>query len=674
MKKKVLIVLISFFLISFSVKGKKEDLEFKNYHTPKDINKIMKDIAGSNKKISKLYEIAESAGGNKVYIIEIGPEVGKIKKTFPAIFVASNFSGINMLSSEASVFLMKDLIEKPEHRKDKTWYILPEGNPDAAWNFFKKPLLKDSRNMKPFNDDKDDRTDEDGFEDLNGDGLISKMRLKHPEGEYIPVEGEKRLMKKADPVKGEKGVYKIYTEGLDNDGDGKFNEDGKGGVDISRNFPHLFKFFTKTGGYWSGSESEVYNLFKFIFSHKEIAMTITLGETNFCMIPPRGGRKGQVDYTKIKIPKRMGKFLNVDVEKSYSMKEIMEIVKKIVPQGFEVSESMVASFLGLGAVVNPLKNDLKFYKEISEEYKKYLKKVKHEKKRLDPPKAKDGSFELWSYYHLGLPTFTMDFWTLPKIENKKKLSDITPEKLEKMTKEEFLAMGKDKINSFLKSSGAPENIKADFIINAVKSGQMTPKKIAGFLKKMPEKKDSKGGKPEERSLLSFSDKNLGGKGFTDWKKFKHPTLGNVEIGGAVPYAAIVPPPEMIKELLNKQVPFIFELTKKISEIKIKSIKIKNLGAGLYEVKVWIENRGYLPYPTEMGKKNGMVSPVVVTLSGKGIKFIEGRKRSLIKNIGGLGTKMVKWLVFSKYPVKAQIKSETKMASRDIRSVVLGGEK
>ena len=32
-------------------------------------------------------------------------------------------------------------------------------------------------------------------------------------------------------------------------------------------------------------------------------MTVTFGESNFCLVPPRGGRKGEADFTKIKIPK-----------------------------------------------------------------------------------------------------------------------------------------------------------------------------------------------------------------------------------------------------------------------------------------------------------------------------------------------------------------------------------
>jgi hypothetical protein len=48
--------------------------------------------------------------------------------------------------------------------------------------------------------------------------------------------GGPRLMKKADGSKGEKGVWKLYSEGLDNDGDGRMNEDGEGYVDPNRNW------------------------------------------------------------------------------------------------------------------------------------------------------------------------------------------------------------------------------------------------------------------------------------------------------------------------------------------------------------------------------------------------------------------------------------------------------
>ncbi len=84
--------------------------------------------------------------------------------------------------------------------------------------------------------------------------------------------------------------------------------------------------------------------------------------------------------------------------------------------------------------MNPLEEDLKFYKELSDRYKEFLKANKLDAKRLEPPQPKDGSFELWSYYHLGVPVFSMDLWTLPEVKaEEKEKSGITPESLEAMT-------------------------------------------------------------------------------------------------------------------------------------------------------------------------------------------------------------------------------------------------
>ncbi len=674
MIKKLSIVSIILFFLFPMIPAETVNLNLASYHNPKEINGFMKNISRMNKKITKLHELAISPGGNALTILEIFPLAGK-NANVPAVFVSANFSGVNLISSEAAIYLINQLVKDKEKRKNRRWYILPIGNPDAAWRYFKKPLYTDKRNGTLVNDDMDDAVDEDGYEDLNGDGYITMMRKKDPEGKYIPVPGNPDLLKKADWSKGEKGIYKLYTEGIDNDGDGKYNEDVPGGVDVSVNFPHLFKSFNKTSGRWPGSEPEIYNLFKFIFSHKDIAMTINFGETNFCFNPPKGGRKGSVDYSKIKIPKKIAKFFNADPDKTYSMKTIMMMVKKVIPSGMEVSESMVASFLGLGAVVNPVKDDLKFYNKISEDYKKFIKKAKISLKRISPSKAKDGSFELWSYYHLGIPSFSMDFWTLPKVEKKKsKKPEITAEKLENMSKDDFLALGKDKINAFLKSSGAPKNIKAEFLINAVKNGMMTPKKMAQFMKKMSKNGNKQGGNPKDLALLSFNKKVLKGKGFAKWREFDHPALGKVEIGGKIPFADIIPPANMIKDLIVPQIPFVYTLSDKIAKIKIEKTEIKSLGSGLYRLKVTVANYGYLPYPTAMGMKNKRITPIVVSIKGKSFKIIEGHRRLFIAGLKGMSSGSVKWLLYSSKPVKIKIESFTDNATNDIKFVYIGGGK
>lgn len=647
------------------------------YRSPSEVNKILKTTTASHAKITKLHQIAVSPGGTPVFLVEAGPEAGQVKKTLPAVFIAANLEGTVPVSTEAALFLLQAVVDQPGVRKDKTWYILPVGNPDAAARYFQKPLYKDSRSGRPYNDDMDDRTDEDGAEDLDGNGIVTMMRVKDPEGTWMTVPGQPLLMKNADWTKGEKGVYKLYIEGIDNDGDGEYNEDGPGGVDIGVNFPHLFKPFTKSGGPWAGSEEETYNLFKFIYDHPEIAVTVAFGETNFCMVPPRSGRQGSVDLSKIKIPERIAKRFNVDPQKTFTMKEIMEMVKKRVPAGMEVTESMVAGFLGLGAAVNPQPEDLKFYKEISEEYKEFLKKKGLGDERLEPAPAKDGSFELWAYYHLGLPSFTLDFWTLPKLkEEKKEGAEITPEKLETMSNDEFLALGEEKIAAFLKSSGAPPNIKAEMVISGLKGGMMTTKRMAEMLRQVGSKKPGaeEGVDPVEKALLDFSDKQLEGKGFIPWKPFPHPTLGEVEIGGEVPYASNTPPVEMLDKLLEAQVPWVFELVNKAARVKIAKTDVKSLGAGLYRVKVWVENTGYLPYPTAMGKRNERIRPVVLSLKGTDFEIMEGKKRALIKEIPGGGVEPVQWVlhVKSEKPLTLDLEVSTFNAWSDSGKIVLGG--
>jgi hypothetical protein len=650
-------------------------LAFDRYHSPAEIQQALAGICRANAKLAELIPVASSPGGNPVSMIYIGPEAGSRDKKLPAILVAANLEGTLPLASEAALFLARTILEKPEARQDKGWYILPLGNPDAAANYFSRPLAQDSRNRRPHNDDMDDREDEDGAEDLDGNGIITMMRAQDPEGEWLPLEGEARLMKKADPAKGEKGIFKLYSEGVDNDGDGRYNEDGPGGVNIGVNFPHLFRFFKESGGSWAGSESESLGLIRFVFQHPEIAMTVTFGASNFCLVPPRGGRKGEADFSKIKIPKTMGAFLNVDTSRTYTMEEVMQIASGFAPPGFELSESMVASFLGLGQVVNPLPGDLEYYKELADRYKEFLKKGKLDGARLETPDAKDGSFELWSYYQLGLPTFSMDFWTLPEVKKEEKAEAlITPEKLEAMSSEEFIALGEEKINAFLKGSGAPEDFKAAMVIGALKGGMMSTKKMAEMLRQMPKPKDSSGGDETEKAMLAFSDRELQGKGFIPWKAFKHPTLGDVEIGGFVPFTADTPPAALMQNLLQGQVPWVLELAGKLPRLRIGKVASEALGNGVYRLKAWVENTGYLPFPTAMGGRNPRMAPAIVTLESAGLFLVEGLKRSVVKEIGGGRTRPLSWIVNGRSGQKIKISLDHPSGWDDTKTIALGEEK
>ena len=169
---------------------------------------------------------ATSPGGAEVGMLEIGKEIKPEKKKLPAVLMAANMEGTRPLTTEGAMFMASWLVENENALDKNSWFILPLGNPDAASRYFSKLKYESTANALPANNDMDDAVDEDGYNDLNGDGYITMMRVKDPMGTHIVVSDEPRLMRKADASSGEYGEYKLYMEGIDDDGDGEYNEDG----------------------------------------------------------------------------------------------------------------------------------------------------------------------------------------------------------------------------------------------------------------------------------------------------------------------------------------------------------------------------------------------------------------------------------------------------------------
>ena len=57
--------------------------------------------------------------------------------------------------------------------------------------------------------------------------------------------GDGRVLIEVDGKNDEAGKYRVLSEGLDDDHDEAFNEDGPGGVSPNRNFPFRYPFFAR---------------------------------------------------------------------------------------------------------------------------------------------------------------------------------------------------------------------------------------------------------------------------------------------------------------------------------------------------------------------------------------------------------------------------------------------
>lgn len=657
-----------FIMGSFEPLSSQNAVSFDKYHTNSEVQQIIKNLQQSNPAQIQLHTLATSPGGEPVTVLEIGKNSGD----GPAIFVGANFEGNVPLATEGALRLAKMLLDSAHYTAKQKWYILPLPNPDAAKGYFSGVKYERSVNDFALNNDMDEATNEDGFEDLNGDGLITQMRVKDLTGSYLVSKNDPRIMVRADAKKNERGEYKIYTEGNDNDVDGEYNEDGEGGINIGISFPHLFPKSKKEAGLWPGQSPETYAIMKFIYDRPNIAMIYTLGSSNFCLYPPKAGRKGDANLESIKVPARIATQFGVDPNQTFSMNEIVELMKSRVPAGVEVTPAMVTSYLGLGAAVNPLDDDVKFYTKFSEDYKKYLKSKNFSIETLEAAADKDGSFELWAYYHLGVPSFSMNLFSAPKIkEEKKGDKSISLEEVEKMSGDEFSALGEEKIASFLKANNAPERFSAKGISEMMKSGRVTPKQMIEMIKKSAKPENGEGLSDREKSLLAYSDKAWAGKGFVNWQKFNHPTLGEVEIGGFAPYLETTPKAEKIDSLLLVQLPWLLQLSKKLPDIGIADQKITDLGAGVYRIELYIENKGYLPYPISIGERNKQPAPVVLVIDGD-VEILEGLKRTPVGTIGGNQVKKLEWLVKTEKKPTISVKLESAVFGSVVKQIKIGG--
>ncbi len=237
--------------------------------------------------------LGKTLGGREVLLITIaqGPPAAK-----PAMLIVGNVEAGHLVGSELAMRVAQQIVgpqANPETTKkllDRfTFYIIPRPNPDASEHFFRRPSLERSGNDRPTDDDRDGETDEDPAQDLNGDGVITMMRVEDASGPYISHPNDSRVMIKADLRKNEQGRYALYSEGRDDDGDEAFNEDGPGGVSFNRNFPHRYPFFEPLAGPHQVSEIETRAVADFAFAHPNVALVFSFSPEDNLLVPWKPG-------------------------------------------------------------------------------------------------------------------------------------------------------------------------------------------------------------------------------------------------------------------------------------------------------------------------------------------------------------------------------------------------
>ena len=262
-----------------------EKLTFDRYHSLDVIYHWMERWADEYPDIVSLHEIARSFEGRSVLQLTLTNNKKGRDTDKPAAFFEGNRHSGEITSAESVLWLARHLIEG--YGKDSvitglldnfTVYLRPVNNPDGH-ELYLKTAQSNRSTVRPHDTDNDGLFDEDPPEDLDGDGVILMMRWPdRKNGTMVPDPDDPsgRIMKRVP--RGE-GIYSTSGEGIDNDSDGRINEDGIGGLDLHRNYPENWRperemtgrGFTQRGaGEYPLSEPETRAVFTFLLTHPHI--------------------------------------------------------------------------------------------------------------------------------------------------------------------------------------------------------------------------------------------------------------------------------------------------------------------------------------------------------------------------------------------------------------------
>jgi len=527
MKRTIIFFLVLVLVNTGLFSGKKHKisipLSFDYYYSYEMVVEALMKLNKAYPNLTKLDIIGKSEEGRKIYGFTINnPKTGK-ELNKPAIYVSGNIHGNEIQATEVNLYLINYLLTNYKHNNEisklvnkKCFYFVPIVNVDGRYHFLKDANTpSNNRGLRiPRDDDNDGLYDEDFPDDLNGDGSICRMRKKDPEGMWKTDPVDPRLMVRIKP--GEKGEWTLLGyEGIDNDGDGRINEDSEGFVDPNRNwgFDWAPNYVQTGAGNYPFEGTGLKAISNWIIKRPNICMSWHFHNSGGMIL--RGpSTKNQGEYPSSDI--RTYDFLGNQGE-------------RIIP-GYRYMIS---------------------WKDLYSTY---------------------GDAAEWMTMTQGTFSFVGELYM---VQN--------------------------------------ETFKT---IEEAKKGKNAGEEKNGMRRFM-------GDNTRNIERLKFSDNLTQGALFKPWKAYKHPTYGNIEIGGWAKLSSRLPAPFMLKDLVHRNASAVIFTAKHTPEVSLKKIDIKKIGKSLYRVRTTLKNTKAIPTMSALSKKHKMYPQDMLSITGKGIKVIAG---------------------------------------------------
>jgi Zinc carboxypeptidase len=460
---------------------------FDRFYRYEELTEILHGWARERPDLFALESIGQSYEGREIWLCTVtntgtGPALEK-----PAFLVEANIHSLEVTGTTAALHLLDRLLEGygSDERvtrvlDTRTFYVVPRLNPDGPeLALADRPrFIRSSTRPWPL----DEQIDGLHEEDLDGDGRILMMRFRDPNGSWKAHPEEPRLMVRREPDDADGDFYRVLWEGRIRNYDGVTIKVAPPleGLDLNRNFPMEWAV-----------EAEQYGAGPYPTSEPEIRAMVQA-------IVDRPNITGHIAYHT---------FSGVHL-RPYS---------GYPDDHFPTPDLRTYKLLGEKAT------ELTGYPAVS---------IFHEFK-YDPKQTVKGGANDWFYDHLGVYSWTTEFWS-PQRE------------------------------------AGIEDVK-----------------YIEWLRDHPPEDDLK--------LLRWSDEQLDGKGYVEWYPFQHDQLGEVELGGwDLMYAWGNVPPKFLEREIEPHTELAIWHALVSPKLEIRSAEVEGLGEETWLVRLVVENTGWLP--------------------------------------------------------------------------------
>ena len=507
------------------------NVRFDKFYRYNDLTRLLKAYAKEHPNLIRLESIGKSYEGRDVWLVTATNFKSGNDAEKPALWVDGNLHASEVTGSTAALYLIHVLVAK--YKKDETitraldtrvFYVCPRVNPDGAeWALADKP--KEIRSStRPYPHEEDAIEGLISGEDLDGDGRILQMRVKDPNGSWKVHPAEPRLMVRRDPIETGGTYYRIFPEGLIKNYDGAtiHVRGPKEGLDLNRNFPANWR--PESDQFGAGehptSEPEARNLVEFVTKHRNITGTISFHTMSGVIL------RGLADKP--------------DDEQ---IADDLWTIQKIGAKGTEITGYPNISTY----------HDFKYY----------------------PKQVITGAFDEWTYEHVGVFAWTVEFW------------------------------------SPMREAGI-ENIK-----------------YIDWYREHPIEDDLK--------LLKWNDGALDGMGYVDWRAYKHPQLGTVELGGwdwLHMWSNV--PLQFLEREISLFPEWIVWHALISPRLMLWDASVTTLSADSFRVRLVVQNEGWLAtYVSKKSLERKITRGVIAEIQlPKGAKLISGKEREELGELEG----------------------------------------